>query len=362
MSKLKSLLVCTFAGANVVAIVVMLLLGYAGYIHPESYPILSSLGMLFPVGALANLLFLFFWLTFRWRMAWLPIVGFLLAYVPMRTYLPLNLPQSPPDDAVKVLSYNSAGFVYNINCDNPFEQLTAYIRDAGADIVCIQEDNNQKPKMEAFYDSLFLYNDYEQINTSVKIINRLGIHTRFPILRKERIHYDSPSNGSVAWYLKVGDDTLIVINNHLESSHLNSNDRDHYEQMMEGNMEGDTVRAVSRSLLAKLAQASVKRAPAADSVRQYVEAHAGYPILVCGDFNDHPLSYTRHTISKGLTDCFVSTGNGLGISFNHYNMYFRIDHMMCSDNIEPYNCKIDSKIKASDHYPVICWLKIGRNP
>ncbi|MBQ6767769.1 MAG: endonuclease/exonuclease/phosphatase family protein [Prevotella sp.] len=361
MKKLKSIIFGLIAGANIVTILVMLLLGFADHVSPADHPTLSTLGLLFPFAALANLAFLFFWLIVKWRWALIPFVGFLVAYAPMRVYMPMNLPSSPPDDAIKVISFNSAGFVYNINCDNPFEQLTDYLRQSKADILCIQEDNNGKQKMTDFYNSLYPYNDTVKVNTSKSSPNNLGIHTRFPILRKEVIDYYSPSNGSVAWYLKVGNDTLIVINNHLESSHLNQSDRSQYEQIVAGGMKGDTARTESRRLLGKLAEAAVKRAPAADSVHQYIERHAHYPILVCGDFNDHPLSYTRRTIAKGLTDCFVSTGNGLGISFNHYDMYFRIDHMMCSQNITPYHCFVDSKIVASDHYPVICWLKIDRN-
>lgn len=84
----------------------------------------------------------------------------------MRVYMPMNLPSSPPDDAIKVISFNSAGFVYNINCDNPFEQLTDYLRQSKADILCIQEDNNGKQKMTDFYNSLYPYNDTVKVNTS----------------------------------------------------------------------------------------------------------------------------------------------------------------------------------------------------
>lgn len=35
--------------------------------------------------------------------------------------------------------------------------------------------------------------------------------------------------------------------------------------------------------------------------------------------------------------------------------------MMCSDDWEPYECKIDRKISSSDHYPIVCYLKSGIN-
>lgn len=363
MKKIKSILTGVLAGANVVTILVMLFLGYSGYINPVSHPTLGSLGFLFPFGLLANLVFLFLWLTVKWRMAWLPFLGFLLAYVPVRTFIPFNLPSTPPEGALKVISYNVEGYFGEPNYKDAFRLIYGYLKEQQADIVCLQEDNDTWRKSEVFFDSLYAYNDIVQISSPENpILNRLGIHTRFPIIRKERIDYKSYSNGSVAWFLKVDNDTLIVISNHLESTHLTKSDREQYTQMIHGGMKGDTAKLESRRLLSKLGESAALRAPAAEAVRQYIEAHSQYPILVCGDFNDHPLSYAHHVIGKNLTDCYVTTGNGIGTSYYRHGMHVRIDHMFCSKDLTPYNCKIDSKFDASDHYPVICWLKMRVKP
>ena len=108
----------------------------------------------------------------------------------------------------------------------------------------------------------------------------------------------------------------------------------------------------------KLAEASKIRAPQAGKVATYIRHHSHYPIIVCGDFNDNPLSYVHHTIAEGLTDCFVATGNWPGWTFNHNRIRVRIDHILCSKDIVPYQCRVDSKINVSDHHPVSCWLKI----
>ena len=63
------------------------------------------------------------------------------------------------------------------------------------------------------------------------------------------------------------------------------------------------------------------------------------------------------TVSCDLTDCYAATGRGPGFSFNQQAFYVRIDNILCSNHFTPYNCKVDNKIKASDHYPIFCWLK-----
>ena len=80
------------------------------------------------------------------------------------------------------------------------------------------------------------------------------------------IEYPSAANGSVVWYLQVGNDTLIVVNNHLESTHLTKEDRSQYHQLIKGDMESDTARASSRHLLSVFSESSVKRAPQAEFI------------------------------------------------------------------------------------------------
>ena len=186
----------------------------------------------------------------------------------------------------------------------------------------------------------------------------MGIHTRYPIVKRERIPYSSLANGSAAWWLKVGEDTLIVVNNHFESCHLSTEDRQQYRHIIKGEIPHDSLRTESAILLVKLAEANAKRASQIRAVREYVKEHANYPVIVCGDFNDNPISYSRHTMGETLTDCFVATGRGIGLSYNQKAFSFRIDHIFCSKDIQPYNCQVDDKMDASDHYPLICWLKI----
>ena len=176
-------------------------------------------------------------------------------------------------------------------------------------------------------------------------------------MKKERISYESRANGSAAFFLLVDGDTVIVINNHLESTHMSDEDRQRYTEIINGDMDGGDARAETRRLVDKLSANMAIRAPQAEAVHEYIERHRRYPIIVCGDFNDTPISYTRLTVAQGLTDCYVETGNGPGISYNIRGFYFRIDHMMCSEHFEPYSCIVDDDIDASDHYPLVCWLK-----
>ena len=331
IKQLKKFTVQVIAGANVASVIVMLLVGYSDRLNPTDHPLLSTLGMTLPIFLLINLAFIFFWLIFKWRMVWISVCGFLLAYVPISIYMPINSQKDIPEGALKVISYNVCSYGGNYKYEDGFEHVRDYLFDENPDIVCIQEDIDTWRRY-AFrsYEKHFAHNDTMVIANTAQSYNALGIHTKYPIIRRERIPYKSEANGSVAWWLKVGDDTLVVVNNHFESCHLNKDDRRQYRQILKGEMSRDSVREESKMLLIKLAEANAKRSGQIRAVRRYAQEHSQYPVIVCGDFNDSPVSYSRHAMSEVMTDCFVETGRGVGLSYNQKAFSLRIDHFFCN--------------------------------
>ena len=363
IKKLKKWVVQLLTGANVATVIVMLLVGFSDRICPADHPMVSTVGMAFPILLVINMAFLLFWLIFKWTRAWVPVVGYVLAYVPISIYIPVNAGTSPPEGALKLVTYNVCCYGGNFKYEQGFEKVRDYLIDEQADIVCLQEDNDtwRRYCFKQFQERGLQYNDTLVLCNDELSFNCLGIHSKYPIVRRERINYRTiGNNGSAAWWLKVGKDTVIVVNNHFEGCHLNEDDRRQYRQMLKGDMARDSVRAESQLLMVKLAEANAIRSKQIDAVCDYVDQYvAHYPVIVCGDFNDTPISYSRHMLGKRLRDCFVETGRGIGLSYNQKAFSFRIDHIFCSPDITPYQCFVDTKMDASDHFPVVCWLKIG---
>ncbi len=336
---------------------------YSDLLHPADYPLLACAGMAFHFFLIADIIVMAAWLIFRWRRAWIPLLALILSFPAIRVYLPLHFKSAPPEGSIKVISYNVALYSFNEKIKSPKDSIFNYLKHQNADIVCLQEDVVQKYDSATSLSNIYPYNDTVHVTHKSPNINAVGIHTRYPILRKEVIPYISNSNGSAAFFLQIGNDTVVVVNNHLESTHLSMQDRKDYHQMLQGDMNSDDTKQQTKKLLTKLSSSMAKRALQAEAVHLYIERQRKkHPVIVCGDFNDTPISYTRHTIAKGLYDCFVESGCGLGISFSPNGFRFRIDQIMCTEHFKPYNCMVDNSIKASDHYPIICWLKPESNP
>ena len=356
MKSLGKITLQVVAGANIATILVMLFVGYSDRFNPVDHTLLSTIGLTFPVFLCINIAFTAFWIIFSVRRVIIPLVGFIVCYAPVRVYAPLNINKALPDSTIKVLSYNVWTFKDWTDVSEPCRILD-YLIEQNADIVCLQESGTIKVKRDIINKrmaTLYAYSDTVKPSGST---DEITVFSKFPIVGKENINYESKNNHSAAFRLDVHGDTVIFIANHLESIGLSSDEKKSFKSMMKGKMEKDSVRSESQKLVHKLGMASAVRAPQADAVARYIRDHKGESIILCGDFNDSPISYTRRVIADELTDCYVASGNGPGISYHISGFYVRIDNIMCSDDWKPVRCVVDSKIKASDHYPIICWLK-----
>ena len=182
------------------------------------------------------------------------------------------------------------------------------------------------------------------------------IYSRLPILSARRISYESSTNGSVAVELLYDGDTVLVVNNHLESYKLTPEDKQVYKDIIH---DPENIRSErsSRDLVRKMADASRVRGPQIDSVLNYIRHSGREGVVVCGDFNDSPISYSCRRCSSALTSAFRQSGNGLGLSYNQKGFYFRIDHIFVSDYWQTYETHVDKTALWSDHYPMITYLK-----
>jgi endonuclease/exonuclease/phosphatase family metal-dependent hydrolase len=376
MKHLKTAIVYLILVVNILFAGLLLLAAYSPYIQPTEHPIWSSFGMAFPIFLIINLIFLLFWLLCRrFKTAILPTVAILLCLSPLRTYLPFNFHTDKlPAGCIKLLSYNTMALDGATKVHGESTILN-YLKESGADILCLQEyytaktsgKKNNKLTQQNVDSALaaYPYHNILPVGSQKGYSNRIACYSKFPILSARKVEFQSLYNGAVIYELKIGNDTVMLINNHLESNRLTKDDKAIYENLLDlpeqlRIPDKTEVRNGARQLITKLAEASAIRAPQADVLAQEI-ARSPHPyIIACGDFNDTPLSYTLHTLTKQLQDAFRQSGKGLGISFNKNRFYFRIDHILVSRNWNTYNCTVDSSIKESDHYPIWCYLEKKR--
>ncbi|HEY1872287.1 MAG TPA: endonuclease/exonuclease/phosphatase family protein, partial [Chitinophagaceae bacterium] len=100
---------------------------------------------------------------------------------------------------------------------------------------------------------------------------------------------------------------------------------------------------VNRSLQANTAKEQIKQ--------------SRHPVIVCGDFNDIPNSYTYFTVRGKLRDAFLIKGSGIGRTFNSISPTLRIDYVLPSKEFEVLQFKRVVR-NLSDHYMLVADLKL----
>lgn len=343
-------------GINLLVGLLFLVVAYSPYIPPTEHAVYACIGLVFPIVLIAVLCFFGIWLVIRPRLLWLPALFLLLGWKSTTTYYAIGSQEDPQARTIKVLTFNTQMKIFSLGIDHPEKNdLLNYLKDSDADIICLQEfspPTEKAAKKVNQYLSNYPYHHHLRIGGG----NGVGCYSRYPILSAEQIDYPTRfANGSVAYRLLADTDTLLLINNHLETNQINDHDKELYTNMLEGSKQG--VRTNSKHLLKKLAQAAYVRGPQADSVAKAIERYGMRYTIVCGDFNDSPISYAHRTIGKGLNDAFAHAGWGLGITYNQAYMYFRIDHILASPAFRIVQCEVDRSISHSDHYPMWCMLE-----
>ena len=345
---LKRISVGLLLGANLCTILLLWLCVGLTFVSPEIMPRVSLLTLAFPIFVGINLLFVVLWLLFHARLVWVPVLGMLVVGGYILDYCPLNFgadSSEASDSTITIISYN----VGYMKTDEQREEMLRFLRTMDADIVCLQEiSNGFLARHSKWLDST----DYVFLQSSGE-----AILSRHPFLSDTiSIHYPTRSNHSIACWIDCRGDSLLVVNNHLESTHLSLEEKDEYANAIT-DPNSEAITSSSRMLMGKLTEAAAYRGAQADSIRAFVERNAGHSAIVCGDFNDTPVSYVYQRMARRLASAYREAGRGPGFTFSRRTFPVRIDHLFHSEDWICTSCSIDRSISASDHYPLIVRLR-----
>jgi endonuclease/exonuclease/phosphatase (EEP) superfamily protein YafD len=159
----------------------------------------------------------------------------------------------------------------------------------------------------------------------------------------------------MACWIDCYGDSLLLVNNHLESNQLSNEEKEEYTNAII-DPHRQTIKSSSRRLLGKLSEATAYRGAQADTVCSFIDRYAGYSTIVCGDLNETPISYTYQQLDSRFASAYRQASNGPGFTYSQRSFPVRIDHLFFSSHWTCTSCRIDRTISASDHYPVIVRL------
>lgn len=310
-------------------------------LDPREWGEVSTLGLIAPFVYAAQALLTFYWIV-RWRifvvvpMILVSLMGVfqLSSFYKLelrRVYNEPNLRPKYDKKALKVMTYNVRSFI-NDNGERCIDSIVAVIKALNPDILCFQEMG-----FSEIADSLL-----EPLKPMPHSLSRENlspaIYSRYPIIKASRM--DTLKNFVWADIVikkdKNNEDTIRVFNNHLHSTAIRRDDSQYIE-----NHEylGDDSLGKVRSMINRLTENNRIRAGQADTLAKII-ADSPYPVIVCGDFNDTPVSYTYRTVARKLNDSYRKVGRGYSHTYRGFFDMLRIDYILCSDEFEPLSYEV----------------------
>ncbi len=358
MKILGKLLAYPLMAVNIVAALLLIFSCYGSLAAPiGKWPFASLSGLAFPFLYLLNLLFLLFWLITWKKGVLIPLATIIISLGPTLKYFPLHFlaPRQVAEPYLTVITYNTEAFGINDNNDGTVTNpVLNYTMDLDADIILFQEAFPDM--MENILKSRDIKSRYPYITRSSGSTGE-SCMSKYPIVHTENISFEGTSNSCQHVRILIGNDTLAVYNCHLQSNQLGGSEISEYQSFIMHPTDS-THYGTSKKVLKKLLESTSMRAAQARTIAERARRETAKYVIVCGDFNDTPLSYAHSVFNRFMYDAYAKSGVGMGITYHEHNLYYRIDHILCSRNITPLHTRVDRTQKDSDHYPVISKVRL----
>jgi endonuclease/exonuclease/phosphatase family metal-dependent hydrolase len=339
--------------------VLSLLLSYAAAAFtPSAMGYFSLFGLAYPFALLGNLLFVGYWFFKKRRFALFSVFTILLGFNHFIHFFQVSIPGSTDPDAsqLKVLTYNVHVFDVYDKAEGAATRDAIYdlLNREQADVICFQEfyqseKNKSFPTRDTLIEFLPSKFYHERYTHAISGERYFGVVTlsKYPIVKKGFVPFSTDVN-NFCIYIDIvkNDDTLRIYNAHLQSIRFKPEDYD----LANGKTEQSEIDDASKRIAMRLKNAFVKRQEQVDRIAASIRV-SPYPVILCGDFNDPPVSYTYCTLTDQLEDAFTSCGNGIGNTYIGAFPSFRIDYILHDRKLEAIDYKTLPE-KLSDHHAV----------
>ncbi len=338
-----------------------MLLSYLSiFISPEKIWLLAFFGLAYPFLLIVNSLFIIFWIYKKRKLFIISLIAILLGWNYLATYIQIPLKKQNKDTEISkngfnILSFNVRLFdLYNWSeTENTLPEIFEFINTQEFDFMCFQEfftqnsgELSENSIMNNIKNKYFTHIDYaiENINYNYGI----ATFSKHPIVNRGVINFSNSSNSSIYTDVVINKDTIRIFNNHLQSIRFNKNN---YSFITNSKVLKDEERLKEiKDISFRLRDAFIKRASQANIISKHIQ-NSPYPVVVCGDFNDVPVSYSYRTMKGNLNDSFVEAGKGIGTTYMGKFPSFRIDFIFHSKEIKCVHFDIPN-VKLSDHFPI----------
>lgn len=320
------------------------------YLDPSYFWPISILGLFYPWLLLFNILFIIGWIAARKPYFLYSLGCLLVGWHFLTNFIGFHSGGGSPkqDGEIQVMSYNCHALSSVKAPKSPWEinDFVALIKKHQPDIIFFQEfpilDRIADPLSAALAQECGLKHVYRESRKS------LALFSKYPIGKKNTNYFTNHSNGYQYADLTIGEKKIRVYNIHLQTNALSGLAN---KVAKEGSLQEKETWLQIKGMIGRYKNSAKTRGQQAEEIAEGIK-RSPYPVIVGGDFNDVPFSYTYHQLAQPLQDAFQTSGSGLGITFNGSIPTLRIDYILADHSFDILDHTILKEGK-SDHFPII---------
>ncbi len=360
---LSKMMVFVLSILAVVALAAMALSVMSSYLDPVRFVWVPFFGLAFWGIFFFNLLLFVLFLIFWSNKIWITVLALLVAIPGLGKSYAIGKTRS--QGTLRLMSYNVRNF-------NPFEKdlkadafasrVAEVVKAQDPDVLCCQEfasftsELTRSECISKFAEMAemphYYYHRKKNYGGNV-LFSKYPIHT----IPEEHSLGDEAIYGVVAEVDAAEKGRFYVAGVHLVSNQITDDEIDFLTESSKN--QTDTVVSFGKSIIVKLKHAFTKRSGQMQTILKDL-SQVDKPVIVCGDFNDTPLSYICRQMKKsGFTDTFLAAGKGIGTTYAGKLPLLRIDYIWSNSQIRPAMFK-RVRSKGSDHFPVILDFDVKR--
>lgn len=330
---------------NIIVVLATLLSYLAPVIDPSLTWTISFFGLFYPLFFVFNVLFIVWWALKRSKNIWLSIFCIIIGWSQLNGFISFKSQKlETTGETISVMSYNISNASYGYdkkkkNRDIKKESLLQFLNKYNnIDIFCIQEVGQYAHDVlkSSFPNHHFYYKD-----------KGATILSKHPFLKKGEINFGTITNSCLWADIILPFDTLRVYSFHLQSNQIS---RDAEKLANQKEIDQKKAWYDIKGMLRKFRNHHLARSLQAEQVAAHA-SKSPYKIILAGDLNDPPQSYTYHVLSKMGNDAFKERGFGIGTTYAGKIPLLRIDYIFADDRLNVATFDI-IKDNFSDHYAV----------
>ena len=331
----------------------------SAWTRPQEMWFVQFVGMLYPWLLLGNIIFILLWIRLKKRYYWLSIATIILGWSHFSHFVGWSiLDGSTTGFRLKILTYNIDNFACFYEKENGTKHVQAlekFIKEENPDIICLQEAFITSEEYDTRLKKFPCLAAYPYIlhptEKAIVILSKIAPTQHANIPMEVGINYSA--NGANFADFKINNKTIRLIVAHLQSNSVRETTQSIVDKPT---LKDEDTQNGIKDIFRRIRNCSFYRAKQAEMIKVFIKK-SPYPVLVVGDFNDTPQSYTYAQIADNLQDAFAKKGFGLGITYGGIVPALRIDYILASPSLPILSHRIFKK-EYSDHYPIVAELGI----